>query len=54
MVSITAAGKKQIAKMRTMIKDLEDSFLVSLDDDERATLQDYLQRIAASNDHRFG
>jgi DNA-binding MarR family transcriptional regulator len=54
MVSITPAGKKQIAKMRTMIKDLEDSFLVSLDDDERATLQDFLQRIAATNDHRFG
>jgi DNA-binding MarR family transcriptional regulator len=54
MVSITPAGKKQIAKMRTMIKELEDSFLVSLDDDERATMQDFLQRIAASNDHRFG
>lgn len=53
MVSITPAGKKKIVKMRAMIKDLEDSLLGSLDEDERATLQDFLQRIAASNDERF-
>ncbi|MDB4882542.1 MAG: transcriptional regulator, MarR family [Gemmatimonadetes bacterium] len=54
MVSITPAGKKQLVKMRGMIKDLEDALLGSLDDDERATLRDFLQRIAASNDQRFG
>src|SRR5258706_5188822 len=54
MVSITPVGKKQLVKMRAMIKDLEDSILVALDDEERAVLQDFLQRIAASNDHRFG
>jgi DNA-binding MarR family transcriptional regulator len=55
MVSITPAGKKQLVKMRGMIKDLEDSMLGSLDDDERETLRDFLQRIAASNDdQRFG
>jgi MarR family transcriptional regulator, lower aerobic nicotinate degradation pathway regulator len=53
MVSITLAGKKKIVKMRAMIKDLEDSLLGSLDHEERATLQDFLQRIAASNDERF-
>jgi MarR family transcriptional regulator, lower aerobic nicotinate degradation pathway regulator len=53
MVSITPAGTKKIVKMRAMIKSLEDSLLGSLDGEERATLQDYLQRIAASNDHRF-
>ena len=53
MVSITPAGKKQIVKMRTMVKELEDSVLGSLDDDERATLRDFLLRIAASNNHRF-
>jgi hypothetical protein len=40
--------------MRAMIKHMEDSLLGALDADERATMQDYLQRIAASNDHRFG
>jgi DNA-binding MarR family transcriptional regulator len=54
MVSITPSGKKQLVKMRGLIKDLEDSLLGALDHDERATLQDFLQRIAASNDHRFG
>jgi MarR family transcriptional regulator, lower aerobic nicotinate degradation pathway regulator len=54
MVSITPAGKKQLVKMRAMIKHMEDSLLGALDADERATMQDYLQRIAASNDHRFG
>jgi hypothetical protein len=37
-----------------MIKTLEDSFLGTLDGEERASFQDCLQRIAASNDHRFG
>jgi MarR family transcriptional regulator, lower aerobic nicotinate degradation pathway regulator len=54
MVSITPAGKKQLVKMRAMIKSMEDSLLGALDVDERASLQDFLQRIAASNDHRFG
>jgi DNA-binding MarR family transcriptional regulator len=54
MVSITPAGKKQLVKMRTMISDLEDSFLGPLDGEERAALQDLLQRIAAGNDGRFG
>jgi DNA-binding MarR family transcriptional regulator len=54
MVSITAAGKKQLVKMRTMIGDLEDSFLGPLDGEERAVLQGFLQRIAAGNDGRFG
>jgi MarR family transcriptional regulator, lower aerobic nicotinate degradation pathway regulator len=54
MVSITPAGRKQLVKMRAMIKHMEDSLLGALDADERATMRDFLQRIAASNDHRFG
>lgn len=53
MVSITSVGKKQLVKMRRMVKEIEDSVLGALDAEERATLQDFLQRIAASNDHRF-
>jgi DNA-binding MarR family transcriptional regulator len=54
MVSITPAGKKQLVKMRAMIASLEDSLLGPLDSDERASFQDFLQRIAAGNDQRFG
>jgi DNA-binding MarR family transcriptional regulator len=50
MVSITPAGKKQLVKMRAMIKDLEDSLFTALSTEERVLLQDFLQRIAASND----
>ena len=53
MVSITPAGKKRLVKMRAMIKNLEDSIFAALDAGERAALQDYLLRIAASNDERF-
>ena len=53
MVSITPAGKKRLVKMRALVKNVEDSLLGALDTDERATLQDFLQRIAASNDLRF-
>jgi DNA-binding MarR family transcriptional regulator len=54
VVSITPAGKKQLVKMRGMVRELEDAMLGTLDGDERASLRDFLQRIAAGNDHRFG
>ena len=54
MVSITHAGKKLLVKMRAMVKNLEDSMLGALNGEERMLLQDFLQRIAAHNDHRFG
>ncbi|MDX6469009.1 MAG: MarR family transcriptional regulator, lower aerobic nicotinate degradation pathway regulator [Gaiellaceae bacterium] len=53
-VSITPAGKKQLVKMRAMVRELENAMLGTLGDEERATLRDFLQRIASSNDHRFG
>jgi DNA-binding MarR family transcriptional regulator len=53
MVNITPAGEKQIVKMRAMIKGLEDSMFGALSSEERASLQDCLQRIAATNDERF-
>jgi len=53
MVTITHAGQKLLVKMRAMVKNLEDSFLGSLNGKERVLLQEFLQRIAASNDHRF-
>ena len=54
MVSITHAGQKLLVKMRAMVKNLEDAMLGALNGEERMLLQDFLQRIAAHNDHRFG
>src|SRR6266851_4696634 len=52
-VSLTPAGKKQLVKMRTIVKRIEDSFLAPLDDDARTALHDALLRVAAFNDTRF-
>ena len=52
-VSLTPAGKKQLVKMRTIIKRIEDSFLEPLDDKARTALHDALLRVAANNDGRF-
>jgi DNA-binding MarR family transcriptional regulator len=54
MVSLTPAGKKQLVKMRAIVKRVEDSFLEPLDDKARAALQKSLLRVAASNDDCFG
>jgi len=53
MVSLTAAGKRQLAAFRTMVQKIEDEFLAPLDEDERATLHDLLLRVAAQRDSRF-
>jgi MarR family transcriptional regulator, lower aerobic nicotinate degradation pathway regulator len=54
MVSLTPAGQKRLATMRTIVQRLEDSFLAPLDDEARAVLHDTLLRIAAHRDDRFG
>src|SRR2546421_4888261 len=45
-VSLTPAGKKQLVKMRTIVKRIEDQFLAPLDDKTRAALHDALLRVA--------
>jgi MarR family transcriptional regulator, lower aerobic nicotinate degradation pathway regulator len=52
-VSLTPVGKKQLVKMRTIVKRIEDSFLAPLDDEARTALHDALLRVAAYNDCRF-
>lgn len=52
-VSLTPVGKKQLVKMRTIVKRIEDSFLAPLDDTARTALHDALLRVAAHNDDRF-
>jgi MarR family transcriptional regulator, lower aerobic nicotinate degradation pathway regulator len=52
-VSLTPAGKKQLVKMRTIVKRIEDSFLEPLDDEARTVLHDALLRVATHHDCRF-
>jgi DNA-binding MarR family transcriptional regulator len=52
LVSITADGKRKLAKLRCIVKELEDEFLAPLGAAERKTLHELLLRLAAENDPR--
>jgi MarR family transcriptional regulator, lower aerobic nicotinate degradation pathway regulator len=52
-VGVTPAGRKQLIKMRKIVKRIEDSFLGPLDDEARAALHDALLRVAANYDCRY-
>ncbi len=52
VVSITAAGKREHARLRGMIQQLEDEFLAPLDAESRKTLHELLVRLATQNDPR--
>ena len=53
LVTLTPAGRKQLAAFRKLVRKLEDDFLAPLDEDERAALHDLLLRIAVHRDTRF-
>lgn len=53
MVSLTAAGHRQLARFRKLVRRLEDEFLAPLDEDERATLHKLLLKTAAHRDQRY-
>lgn len=52
LVSITAAGKRELSRLRAMIKQLEEEFFAPLDPESRTTLHELLMRLAAHNDPR--
>jgi DNA-binding MarR family transcriptional regulator len=52
MVSITAAGKRELGRLRELIKRLEDEFLAPLDADGRKTLHELLVQLARVHDPR--
>jgi MarR family transcriptional regulator, lower aerobic nicotinate degradation pathway regulator len=52
VVSITATGKRELSRLRQMIKELEDQFLAPLDTAARETLHELLGRLAAAHDPR--
>jgi len=53
LVSLTAAGKRQLAGFRKLVKRIEDEVLAPLDEQERAELHGLLLRIACARDTRF-
>jgi MarR family transcriptional regulator, lower aerobic nicotinate degradation pathway regulator len=52
VVSITAAGRRELSRLRGMVKQLEEEFLAPLDAESRKTLHELLMRLAAHNDPR--
>jgi len=54
VVSLTPAGKRQLARFRSIVKRIEEEFLAPLDAESRSTLHDLLLRVASHRDARFG
>jgi DNA-binding MarR family transcriptional regulator len=53
LVSLTPAGKRQLARFRTIVQRVEDEFLDPLDADARANLHATLLTLAENTDARF-
>ena len=53
LVSLTPAGKRQLARFRTVVQRVEDEFLAPLDADTRASLHATLLTLAENTDARF-
>jgi MarR family transcriptional regulator, lower aerobic nicotinate degradation pathway regulator len=50
VVSITAAGERELSRLRAISRRLEDEFFAPLDSSDRQVFQDLLVRLAAHND----
>ena len=52
-VSLTAEGKRQLVKMRTIVDKIEETFFAPLDAKARAALRESLACVAANYDRRL-
>jgi DNA-binding MarR family transcriptional regulator len=52
VVSITAAGKRQLSRLRAMVKELDEEFLAPLDAGARERLHEQLLLLACFHDPR--
>jgi DNA-binding MarR family transcriptional regulator len=50
VVSITPAGKRELGKIRTLIRTIQDEYFSTLSDDEQKTFHKLLIRLAVAND----
>ena len=50
VVTITAAGKRELTRVRGLVRRFEDDYLAPLDAAKRATLYELLVELAAHND----
>jgi DNA-binding MarR family transcriptional regulator len=50
VVSITPAGKRELGRLRELVRKLEEEFLGALDADDRKALHGLLVRLAEAND----
>ena len=53
MVSLTHDGRRELLKLRKMVKRLEDEFLAPLSEKERDTLHQLLLKVATHRDSRY-
>jgi DNA-binding MarR family transcriptional regulator len=52
-VTLTGDGKRQLARLRSIVKRIEDDFLTPLDEESREALHELLFRLARHHDARF-
>lgn len=52
LVSITEDGRRELSRLRSTIRKLEEEFFAPLDPDSRKALHELLLRLAAANDPR--
>jgi len=50
LVTITTTGQRELARLRILVRGLEDRFFAPLDGERRATLHELLFELAAQND----
>jgi DNA-binding MarR family transcriptional regulator len=53
VVTITAAGKRQLERLRSIARALEDEFFASLAPEDRETFHQMLLQLAAAQDPRY-
>jgi DNA-binding MarR family transcriptional regulator len=52
VVTITVAGKRQLTRLRAIVKQLDDEFFAPFDEESRAAFHDQLTQLACAHDPR--